>query len=70
MPYSKACANCSLSKEARGKALLKNPEKDEVVGVGGEEALSKSAKHSSCDKSISVFNRVEKKCVEGVEAHG
>lgn len=36
------------------------PEKDEVGGVGGEEAPSTSTKHLSCDKSISVFNRVEK----------
>lgn len=37
--------------------------------VGGEEAPSKSAKHLSCDKSISVFSRVEKMCacVEGVK---
>lgn len=26
-----------------------------------------STEHLSCDKSISVFNRVEKKCVEGVK---
>lgn len=33
---------------------------------GDEEALSPSTKHLGCDKSISVFNRVEKlfACVE------
>lgn len=64
------CVHCKLLsvKKPQGRAMFKIWDEAWSQGDCGEEAFCMSTKYFSCDKSISVFNRVEKVWV-CAEAH-